>query len=318
MTHKERFIKALTREKYTGQVPTFELVFYLTMEKLGKVHPAHRFYSQWNQMSENEKNAQMRDMAYCYTEIAKIYDHSAIFVHQNPGDFDNIVRLLEAVRENVGDEYYITMHGDPTLGIPEGDTMMEFSARLYEDPEGILAEQEKNVAYFADLAEKLKKRGNLLDGFTLCSDYCFNVNPFFTPDMFSELIAPPLSKIIKIYRDLGYYTIKHTDGNIMPILDQLVQCKPDALHSIDPQGGVSLKEVKRLVGDKVSLCGNVSCALLQTGTEEEVIADTRRALHDGMPGYGYIFCTSNCAYTGMALDRYELMHSVWQKEGVYK
>ena len=42
MTEKERFIKALKREPLEGHVPTFELVFYLTMEVLGKVHPLHR------------------------------------------------------------------------------------------------------------------------------------------------------------------------------------------------------------------------------------------------------------------------------------
>ncbi len=44
---------------------------------------------------------------------------------------------------------------------------------------------------------------------------------------------------------MGYYTIKHTDGNIMPILDQMVECGPDALHSLDPQGGAVLSEVKK-------------------------------------------------------------------------
>ena len=36
-----------------------------------------------------------------------------------------------------------------------------------------------------------------------------------------------------------------------------------------------------------------------------------------MPGYGYIFSTSNCIYTGMRLARYELMLDVWRKEGNY-
>jgi uroporphyrinogen decarboxylase len=41
MTGKQRFIKALNREKIEGHVPHFELVFYLTMEAIGKVHPSH-------------------------------------------------------------------------------------------------------------------------------------------------------------------------------------------------------------------------------------------------------------------------------------
>lgn len=117
---------------------------------------------------------------------------------------------------------------------------------------------------------------------------------------------------------MGFYTIKHTDGNIMPILDQLVEANPHALHSVDPQAGVDIAEVKKLVGNKVCLIGNVNCGLLQTGTEEQVVETVRYALKHGMPGGGYIFSTSNCIYTGMPLERYELMLDIWKSEGIYK
>lgn len=98
----------------------------------------------------------------------------------------------------------------------------------------------------------------------------------------------------------------------------MVQCGPDALHSLDPQGGVDLGEVKRLYGDKVALCGNVNCGLLQTGSDAEVDADVRRALRQGMDGWGYVFCTSNCAYTGLSLERYERINRIWWEEGIYR
>ena len=68
MTHRERFIKTLKCEPIGGQVPTFELVFFLTMEKFGKVHPSHRFYEQWNQMSYHEKSLHMNEMAQLYID----------------------------------------------------------------------------------------------------------------------------------------------------------------------------------------------------------------------------------------------------------
>ena len=320
MPERERFIKALKREKIEGRVPTFELVFFLTMEVLGKVHPSHRYYNQWNQSSVKEKEAHLRDMAFCYTEIAKIYHHSAIFVHPNPGDFDSVVGLLRIIRETTGMEYFICMHGDPTFAIPHGDKMVEFSLRLYEDPQGIVAEQEKSMNDFVEFAAKIKQidSGTLLDGFALCADYCFNTNPFYTPDMFADLIAPVLAKTINAYRNLGYYSIKHTDGNIMPIIDQLIQCAPDALHSLDPQAGVDLKLLKQKYNDKVCLIGNVNCGLLQTGSDEEAAADVRRSLRDGIPNYGYIFSTSNCVYTGLDLSRYNMMNKIWLEEGIYR
>ena len=64
---------------------------------------------------------------------------------------------------------------------------------------------------------------------------------------------------------------------------------------------MSIPELRKLIGDKIALCGNVNCGLLQTGTDEECKADVMRSLREGMDrGYGYIFCTSNCAYTGIA------------------
>lgn len=318
MTERERFIKALKREPITGHCPTFELVFFLTLESIGKIHVSQQSFGQWDQMSKTEQKLHFDYIADMYIETAEKYGHSAIFVHPNPGDYDSIVRILETIREKSGDKYFLMMHGDPTFEIPNGDNMMDFTVRLYEDMDGLKKEQEERLNRLADTAEKLYKRGGLLDGFALCADYCFNVNPFYSPSVFAELIAPCLKKTVDTYRDIGYYTIKHTDGNIMPIIDQIVQCGPDALHSLDPQGGVDLGEVKRLYGDKVALCGNVNCGLLQTGTEEEIIADVRRSLRQGMEGWGYIFCTSNCAYTGLSLERYELMNRIWREEGIYR
>lgn len=95
------------------------------------------------------------------------------------------------------------------------------------------------------------------------------------------------------------------------------QARPHALHSLDPQGGVDIAEVKRRYGDQVCLMGNVNCGLIDTGTDEEVVESARYALRYGMPGGGYIFSTSNCVYTGMRLSRYELMLDVWRREGNY-
>ncbi len=317
MTQRERFTKALKREPITGHAPTFELVFYLTMESIGKVHPSQRTFGQWNQMSANEKKVQMNDMADCYIDIAEKYHHSAIFVHPNPGDFENTVWLLETIRERSNDEYFVMMHGDPTFSIPDGDYMEEFTRLLYEEEDVVKKEALHRMNKSIDFAEEMQKHKGLLDGFALCSDYCFNVNPFFSPTMFDVFIVPYLAGVIAAYREMGFYSIKHTDGNIMPIARQMVDCKPDALHSLDPQGGVSLSEMRCLYGDEIALIGNVNCGLLQTGTHEECVADVMRSLREGMAGYGYIFSSSNCAYTGLPLERYELMNNLWWEHGIY-
>jgi uroporphyrinogen decarboxylase len=316
LTPRQRFIMALDGKQPPGLVPTFELVFYLTMELLGKVHPTHRSFSQWDQMSRAEQKRQVADAGDVYIETARRFSHSAIFVHGISGMPESEVRTAEYIRERTGAEYFIMCHGDATLGMPDGAAMEEFAFRLADNPEGLKRGLARDVedahARFAPLAGK-----GIFDGFALCTDYCLNTGPFLSPAQFSEFVTPYLARLISGYRSMGYYTIKHTDGNIMPIIDQIVSCGPHALHSLDPQAGVDIAKVKERYGRKVCLIGNVNCGLLQTGSEDDVLRTCRTALRSGMPGGGYVFSTSNCVYTGMALSRYELMMDVWRREGEY-
>ena len=316
LSPRERFIAALERRPPPpGRVPTFELVFFLTMEAFGKVHPSHRSYHQWLQMEERERELHRADMAELYIATAERFEHSAIFIHPNPDTVKETVRLVELIRERTGDRYFIMRHGDATFSIPDGEHMPAFCYRLADEPERVKADAAAMVERALVNAERM--RGCGLDGFALCADYCFNSGPFLRPSQFAEFVTPFLARLIAGYRDMGFYAIKHTDGNIMPIIDQLVQAGPHALHSLDPQAGVDMAEVKRRYGDQVCLIGNVNCGALDTGTVEEVVESARYALRHGMPGGGYIFSTSNCIYTGMPLDRYELVLDVWRAEGNY-
>ena len=316
MTHRERFIAALERRPLTGLVPHFELVFFLTMEAFGKVHPSHRHYGQWDQMEESERQLHRKDMADLFIRTAERYGHSAIFLHPNPGTLEETTRLIDLIRDETGDKYFLMLHGDATYSIPDGDGMLDFVYRMADQPEAVRAEADAMVDAALEHAEQLGRSGGL-DGFALCADYCLNDGPFLSPEQFAEFVAPYLSRLIQGYRDLGFYTIKHTDGNIMPIVDQLVDANPHALHSLDPQAGVDIAEIKEKYGDRVCLIGNVDCGLLQTGTDDEAAESVRYALRQGMPGGGYIFSTSNCIYTGMPLSRYELMLDIWRTEGSY-
>jgi uroporphyrinogen decarboxylase len=317
MTPRESFIAALERKPGQGRVPHFELEFFLTMEAFGRVHPAHRHYGQWDQMSEPERILHRRDVADLHVAVARRYEHAGMLYHSPGGWTEQDTRLsIEHVRELSGMDYLITLHGDATYSLPSGNDIMDFVGKLADQPQEMKDNAQRGVDQALARGRRIKEWGTV-DGFCLCADYCFNDNPFLSPAMFDEYVTPYLVQLVAGYRELGFYVIKHTDGNIMPILESLVSAKPHALHSLDPQGQVDLAEVKRRVGDKVCLIGNVNCAMLQTGSDEEVADDVRRALRQGMPGGGYVFGTSNCIYTGMSLDRYELMLKIWREDGNY-
>lgn len=305
MTQRERFLCALNGG-IPDRVPTFELEFQLEEELLGR-----RFLREemLEGLTPSQQEAKLRENAQYLLQVYEKLEHDAICVHYLSDE--HLYRTVELLREYSGDQYAIFCHGDGTFAIPDGNEMEEFAIMMYEEPEEF-AERAENM-----LQEAMKRNQALfpsgLDGFILCSDYCFNNGPFMSPKKFAEFVTPYLARLIQHIREMGGYAIKHTDGNIMPIIDQLVSTHPHALHSLDPMAGVDIREVKRLYGDKVALCGNVHCAHLQTGTDQQIIDSCEYCLSYAKPDGGYIFCTSNIPFKGMELRRYLMVLDVWRR-----
>ena len=309
MTPKQRMITALERG-IPDRVPTFELEFQLSQELVGKELLREK---DLKGLSEGEVQQRLRENAQLLVDVYTRLEHDAICIHRL--STEHIAQTVGYIHELVGDKFMLMAHGDGTLAIPDGDGMYELSYAMFEAPDELRARCRR----MADdaIANDVYLLEHGLDGFILCSDYCFNQGPFMSPEMFSQFVAPYLKDIIAAIRAKGGYAIKHTDGNIMPIIDQMVDCNPHALHSIDPMAGVDIKLVKEKYGDRVALCGNVHCAAMQTGTEQDVIDSAEYCLRYAKPGGGYVYCTSNVPFKGLPLERYQLVLDVWKKYREY-
>lgn len=303
MTPRESAVAALELRAPEGLVPTFELEFQLTQELLG------RDFVDTNGLSEEEFDRALGWNCDLWLEMAERLDYSIIRVYSTE-------MLRRLVQLGAGERYLLCAEADGTMAIPDGESMADLSIELFERPNEVHARLRKDADRAKEWGRRLVDAG--AECLTMCADYCFNQGPFLSPPMFAEFVTPYLADVVASHRAAGAYVIKHTDGNLMPILDQLVECAPHALHSLDPQGGVDIAEVKRLYGDRVALCGNVNCALLQTGTDEEVRESALYALRSGMPGGGFIYCTSNVAFKGMPLERYLYILELRRLHGDYR
>ncbi len=312
MTHRERATKAL-QLGIPDYVPTFEIDFQETAAWFG----GRTFFGIAGEPDRigktpqemNRHNAQLR------VDIARRLEHSIIvssFVPGCPGRSyaEESAEQIAMLRELVGSEIMVLGGGDPTYEIP-GAEMMSFVEKLYDDPDGMKEEAQRRVDGTLENFHRFKSAG--ADGFVLWSDYAFNAGPFLSPDMFGEFITPYLKQTIDEIRSMDCYAIKHTDGNLMPVIDQIVACGPHALHSIDPMAGMDIRGIKAQYGRKICLIGNVHCAFMQTGTPEQIRESAEYAMMHGKPGGGYIFSTSNVVFKGMPLESYEIIQDVWRR-----
>lgn len=153
----------------------------------------------------------------------------------------------------------------------------------------------------------------------LGDDYAHNTGPLMSPALFEKMILPRLQKMVSLIKSEGAFCIKHSDGNIYPILDMIVSTGCDGLNPIEPVAGMDLATVKRLVGDRVCLVGNIDCGhLLSHGTTDEVEEAVKQAIEDAAPGGGSILSSSNSIHSSVNPRNYVAMVEAGRRYGAYE
>jgi len=157
-----------------------------------------------------------------------------------------------------------------------------------------------------------------VDIFWVNGDWAMTERPMVSRQFTEKFLAPPLKKLVDYAHSRGVPVIKHTDGNIWPIYDTIIDAGVDGLHPIDPMAGMDIGEAKAKFGDKVCLCGNVSCAFsLVSGTEEEVRQETREVIRKAGKGGGLICMSSNSVHSGVNPKNYLAMVRAIREFGRY-
>ena len=148
-------------------------------------------------------------------------------------------------------------------------------------------------------------------------DLAFDSGSFMSPMQFREFVKPYYREMIETAHRCGVPIVKHSDGNLWPILPDLVEAGFDGIHPIQPQC-MDLGEVKQKVGKEVCLLGNVDCMYILTrGTAADVEEDVRRAIDQGAKGGGYIITSSNTIHPDVKPENYITMVKAIHAYGVY-
>lgn len=230
----------------------------------------------------------------------------------NPRDPARFTVIETAVEQFRGDKALI-VHLNDVFSLPRYLMgMQDLLMAIATEPELVQALVEMSVEINLALAEEIVARGVKI--IYTGDDFAYNRGPLMSPKHFRQLFYPGFSRVIGGFKELGLIVIKHTDGNIWPIMDMLLDSGIDCLDPIDPQGGMDLGEVKAKFGDRIALKGNVDCAdLLTFGSVEETIAATKEALRQGMPGGGYILSSSNSIHSAVKPENYAaMMQTCWE------
>jgi len=184
------------------------------------------------------------------------------------------------------------------------------------DPEFAHELMDKVLAMSIGMARNAIRAG--ADAIVVADDYAGNDNPFFSPAIAREFVIPRLKRMVDAIHEEGGKVIKHSDGNLWPILDAIVETGIDGLNPLEPVAGMDIGEVKRRYGHRLCLIGNIDCAhVLSEADPEEVDAAVRDCIRTAAPGGGFIISSSNAIHSSVRPENYRTMIEAARKYGTY-
>lgn len=230
-----------------------------------------------------------------------------------PHRFESLKKLVSRYKGQVA----IGVHVNDVFSIPRN--LMGFQnllMALAAEPELVKGIVDMSVDLNIEYAKECARLG--ADFVFTGDDYSSTDTPLMSPQTFRELMYPGLKQVFAGFKDQGLLTVKHSDGNILPLLDMILDAEPHCLDPIDPNGGLDIAKIKQEYGDRFALKGNVDCAhLLTFGTMEEVVQQTKEVIRAAAPGGGFILSSSNSVHSKVKPENYLAMWNTVRTYGTY-
>ncbi len=197
----------------------------------------------------------------------------------------------------------------------QGLGMTFYAKMLHKNPKFIKEVHEVIAHFTAECYKSYMEAG--AEFFIESGDLAYKTGPMMSPKNFTELLLPAYRIITDTVHEGGRKIVLHTDGQVTPLLDFVVNCGFDGLQSLEPTAGVDLALVKKKIGDKLCLMGNIDVAHdLVYGTKEEVYNAVKYAIKTGGPGGGFIVSAANM-HPGVEVQNLKWMVEATKEYGDY-
>jgi hypothetical protein len=214
-----------------------------------------------------------------------------------------------------------TERGDPTVLVLESGAgltemyhqigMQRFSYLLADEPALIEEWLE------ARLQAELRRVAAIADPVWIpialtYDDIAHKTGPLFSPAWLRRAWVPGLKRLVDAWHNRDTICLFHSDGNLWPVLDDLVSAGIDGLNPLEVLAGVTVKKVRQRY-PSLFLTGGIDVSqLLPLGTPAEVRAVCRQAIAD-TGGRGYFLGSSTELHWDVKLENaIAMFETAWE------
>jgi len=273
---------------------------------------ANRFRNEWGVVLETTAEEHGFPVEGPIRTLEDLRDYTPPDPHA-PGRYESLQRLVKRYKGRLA----IGVHLNDVFSIPRYLCGFEtLLMALVEEPDLVRRLVALSVEMNLAMARECARHG--ADFVFTGDDYASAERPFMSPRFFREFFFAGLKEVVAGFHEVGLPVIKHTDGNIRPILDMILDSGIDCLDPIDPIAGMDIAEMKARYADRIALKGNVDCAhTLTFGSERDVVEETRSVIRKAAAGGGLILSSSNSIHSAVKPGNYLAMWNAIRMYGKY-
>ena len=230
-----------------------------------------------------------------------------------PGRFDSLEKLVSRYKGKLA----IGVHLNDVFSVPRSLMGYEgFLMALAAEPELAQGVVDLSVELNLEYAKQCARYG--ADFVMTGDDYASTQQPLMSPKVFREILFPGIKRVFAGFKEAGLMTIKHTDGNINPLMDMITDIGMDCLDPIEPVAGIDIGEMKQKYGHRFAMKVNVDCAeTLTFGTMADVVEETKDVIRKAAHGGGLIVSSSNSIHSKVQPGNYLAMLNAIRVYGKY-
>jgi uroporphyrinogen decarboxylase len=165
--------------------------------------------------------------------------------------------------------------------------------------------------------ETLKRTHAYETGLFVYDDMASTYSNMFSPGMFEKYFLPRYQRIITACKEAGcQHVYLHSDGNIGPVLDLLLEAGFEGFNPLEPRSGLGLLKLREKYGKRMVLFGGIcNTEILPRGDKKEIEAHVRPILELGRAG-GIVLGMASVG-DDVSPEAYDFYMSLVEKYGQY-
>ncbi|MBT3379968.1 MAG: hypothetical protein HN742_02955 [Lentisphaerae bacterium] len=186
---------------------------------------------------------------------------------------------------------------------------------MADDPELVIDIFNTELDCSLQILDMVWADGYTFDAIRWPDDMGYRNGPFFSVDMYREILKPVQKRAIEWAHEKGIVANLHSCGDINPLVPELLDIGLDALNPLEVKAGMDPAYLKQTYGDQLVLHGGINAMLWDD--IDAIEAEIRRLLPILKENGGYIFQEDHSIPDSVSLENYRRIVVITRELGSY-